>query len=493
MVIPGGSLPDRSSDTPSPTIPTAARTADPPAIPKVVVSDSLRVVQVMDVDLDLDRADEQILITRAADEMQGTISVSVVVYDRVYQSYRVSWEGVTAAQDDRYVAISTTDIVGDHYPEIVCQGKTAEGALTVDVFRKTTRRSTGLSYTSIFSQTSRGDIDIQESPRSQSYLSGLTDGVFFPIVITEPDPESENITDIVRTPWYWSVRERRYVAGRPERIAGSTIERGQLGELFSRNSVEGYVEFVAGSWLRSSGAAEDGPALVGKLLQFDPEQQTVVIYSPDTRVQEIYSWENADVYYRTLNLRRAANAILPGIKKTIRVYVETGQDIKVTVTSTIDPLDKWTARYRRVSDAHLAGFFAQQHDGPSSATPELFALEGLYQSDKGHEIIFESPRYTWIREDDTLGGGFVLFPLDVPVLSILIVDPSGRREDDKSFIIEQTMDVSQDRIIRSFSLTPARLTVFGAVATSEDELHFSQIETVEKEEREDSGPTAVSR
>ena len=420
VVIPGGALRDESTDTPAPTV----RAAVPAVVSKVVVPDELRVIQVIDVDLDLDRADEQILITRATDEVQGTISISVVVYDRVYQSYRISWEGSTAAQDERYVTVSTTDIVGDHYPEIVCQGKTAEGVLTMDVFRKTTRGSTGLSYTPIFAQTSRGDIDIQESLRSQSYLSGLTDGVFFPIVVAEPDPGSQNITDIVRTTWYWSLRERRYVAGRPERIAGSTIERGQLGELFSQNSVEAYVEFVAGSWLRSSGAAEGGPTLVGKLLQIDPEEQTVVIYSPDTRVQEIYFWENADVYYRTLNLRRAANAILPGIKKTIRVYVESSRDIKVTVTSTIDPLDKWTARYRRISDAHLEGFFAQQHDGPASASPRLFAPEGLYQSDKGHEIIFESPRYTWIREDDTLSGGFVLFELDVPVLSILIVDPS---------------------------------------------------------------------
>ena len=286
--------------------------------------------------------------------------------------------------------------------------------------------------------------------------------------------------------------------GRPVAISLSAVQQAQLRELYASRSPERYIEFIAGSWLLSNSGGGNEQELTGTLVQFLPQTKTVVIYSPEAGVQEIYRWNRIDFFYRDLKLRSTVNSVLPDIHKDITVTIDAPGRIRLSVASSIDRTDRWSARYTRMSEQALASFFRQRgretgdQEEAAGAQPS-FRLEGLYQSSDGEEIIFESPRFTWIGKQRVDSGGFYLYTLNVPVLGLLVVHPDGGRPEEKTYILDYSSQRRENRVVRSITLQQATLSILGATPVEGEPLHFSQTEILEKEESQDAGPSAVSR
>jgi hypothetical protein len=450
--------------------PAAPATASSPS-PKVALGSGEKVIAVVDVNLNLERTDEQILITRDIGSSDERIRITVVEYDAVYQAYRRSWEELTSATDERYFTVSTADVVGDHSLEIVCQGATLDNKLTMDIYRRSVTAGTRLSYSLIFSAVAAGDIDIEEEARSQAYLAGDADGKPFAITVTEPDTQSPDGVDIVKTTHQWSTRDRRYVATAKSRIRGELVEREQLQALFASSSPDQYIQFLAGSWIRTAAGSQNDGTTVGELIRFLPKERTLQILSTQNRVQEEYTWDKTDSYYGNLMIRGARNTILPDITRNVRVNVQSLQQVLITVESTIDANDYWKATYRRVSEQALTRELAE----PRRADP-VMQPAGLYESKDGEQLMFQAPRFSWIRGDTTVTGGFYLYRLDRLVLGLLIDKGYGDRSEERAYIAAQSSRVESKRTVLTLTLQPAELTAYGARPLSEETLTFTQVQ-----------------
>lgn len=453
--------------------PSAASRSSPASAPKVALGAREKPIAVVDVNLNLERTDEQILATRDIGASDARIRIAVVEYDAVFQAYRRTWEDLTSATDERYFTVSTIDLVGDHSLEIVCQGATLDNKLTMDIYRRTLTAGTKLSYSLIFSATAVGDIDIQEEARSQAYLSGDADGKPFAIAVTEPDAVSPDGVDIVKTTYQWSTRDKRYLPTAKSRTKGEVVEREQLQALFASNAPEQYLEFLSGSWIRSELGSQTDGSTIGELIRFLPREHTIQIFSTENRVQEEYLWDKTDSYYGNLMIRGARNSILPDITKNLRVSVQSLQQVLITVESTNDANDFWKATYRRVSEQALTQQLSEPRRPDAAIQPA-----GLYESKDGEQILFQAPRFTWIRPGgETLSGGFYLYRLDRLVLGLLVQKGYGDRPEERAYIVVQSTRAETKRTVLTLTLQPAELTVYGARALSPDSVSFVQIQT----------------
>ena len=448
--------------------PVPAYTEAAALVPKVPLGDRESLLAIREVNLDLGRAEEQILVTRETGNAEAPIRVAVVEYDTVTETYHRSWEDVTRATSDRYIRVETADVVGDHSPAIIVRGSDDQNRYTMDIYRRAISAGTRLSYSSIFSVASTGDIEIVVEPRSQAYQAGDADGRPYAIVVTEPDTAAPDSTDIVKTTHQWSTRDRRYLATAPVRVQGEAVEREFLAALFSSDSADAYLAFLEGSWIATSGDGADQG-----LVHFSPQTNTFQIYSAASSIQEEYRWERADAYYRNVTIRNARNTILRDLTKDGLRSVDSREQIQLTLVSTIDSLDRWRATYHRADEAALVAQLAAPRV-EAAAQPA-----GLYESESGEQIIFEAPRFTWIGARETLAGGFYLYTLsraDRPVLGLLVQGGYNERPRELAYIAEQSTLVETDRVVKTLVLQPAELTVYGARATSDDRLTFRQIQ-----------------
>jgi hypothetical protein len=455
-------------------------------VPKVPLDSGEKLISVADVNLNLERTDEQILVTKdSGGAADARIRISVVEYDPVLQTYRRSWEDFTSATDERYFTVTTGDVVGDHGVAIICQGATLDNRLTLDIYRRSANAGTKLTYSAIFSAVAAGDIAIQQEARSQAYLSGTTEGKPFPIVVTERDPESPDAVDIVKTTYQWSTLDRRYLATGKTRVRGEAVEREQLQALFSSNSPDQYLQFLAGSWLRSDQESPSPSSSMGELLRFSPQDHTLQIFSARNRVQEDYIWDKADCYYGNVTIRAARNSILPDITKDVRVSVQTRQEVLVSVESTIDRTDAWKGVYRRVSEQALTQQLADPRRGEAVLQPS-----GLYDGTDGSQLVFEAPHVSWIDKSGTLSGGFYLYRLDRLVLGITIQKGYGERSEERAYIVEQSTRTDSKRTTITLALRPAELTVYGARPLSEEVITFTQVQQATSAGTSSTGATS---
>jgi len=178
--------------------------------PKVPVSSNETLLSVLNVNLDLDRLEEQILVLKDKDSVNSYISIAVVDYDNVIKDYKRTWQGKTLSANIRGFTVTMSDLIGDHNMEIICSGISLEGLQSLTVFRKTKGDSgVGLFYSEIFNLQAKGAIEILESDRAKAYESGLRDGQSFPIISTIRDPESDNILDNIKNTYYWDFPSRQ--------------------------------------------------------------------------------------------------------------------------------------------------------------------------------------------------------------------------------------------------------------------------------------------
>ena len=163
--------PVKASEEPYPLL------AEQDLTPKAPLEPGEKLLKVINLNLDLDRQEEQILIFRGEDSMDSTIHIAVLDYEEVIKDYRRTWKGSTLATDIRSFSVSLADLIGDHNLEIICAGMSSDNRQSLTIFRKTKQANkTGLFYTDILRLRANGTIEILEITRSHSYEAGMTSG-----------------------------------------------------------------------------------------------------------------------------------------------------------------------------------------------------------------------------------------------------------------------------------------------------------------------------
>ncbi|MFP4483687.1 MAG: pallilysin-related adhesin [Spirochaetaceae bacterium] len=433
--------------------------------------------QAIDANLDVDQADEQIVVFKRRDDEGDRIRLLVADFDSIRNAYVPAWKGETQATNNRTFSVQTRDLTGDHSPEIVAIGTDNEGRQTIDVFhRVSASNGFGISYTNIASFRTDASIEIEELERSSAYESAQTSGRSFPIAVYRRKPDSENVLDLVKTTYYWRPEEETYVEGEVEEIPGSEIAEEQLARLYS-GDVEAFQQHIAGPWFRTGRSAEDS---LTQIIHFDAENERIALHR-DTR-QESYEWikSSKTIYRAGPGLRiNTRNENLGSVRRDFSVAV-TGLD---TIEVTLGEGDEWDGTYQRLTEGLQRSMVRQ----PSEKAPSPdFSLTGLYRNEGGLEIFFSPPQFT-MRGDDRgeLRGGFSLYLLDRPVLQLKVLTENGLVKDRYTYAVSYDEERSADRIVRTIELQPARVRIDGVQLSGEETLRLEQIEEIEEEESEE--------
>src|SRR6056297_1323358 len=103
--------------------------------PRVQLPQDYQLVQLIDVNIDLDRHEEQILVAQNRVSETNSIGVFVADYDEIRNRYTIVWSSDTLAMQRKGLQVTVLDTTGDHNLEIICNGITDRGHQTIDVFR----------------------------------------------------------------------------------------------------------------------------------------------------------------------------------------------------------------------------------------------------------------------------------------------------------------------------------------------------------------------
>ena len=453
--------------------------------PKVPIKQNEFLLSLINVNLDLDKTDEQILILKDRDDLISPIRVALVDFDEIRESYTRTWEHATQATNQRLFKVETEDLIGDYNIEIICRGINQMGELTLDVFRKTTSPSgLGLYFSPICQLVSDRRITIQREKRPQAYQLGQKYGQSFPIILERSEPESEKNLDIIRETYYWKYQEKKYIKSLEEKIPGEEIKQKQLKMLFSGQSTQkDFEEFLNGPWFMEN--------RTDNLVIFDPDDSEIKFY--DGNVLEIYNIEDFALHGNRLSLI-ARNNTINSIKKWIIIAIKSNSSIEINSSNmdnqSINDSGQWEGKYDRLTDELQDGILRNQNRQLIKYSDS--ELTGIYRSTVGLEIAFEPPYFTWL-ENSSQGnsGGFYLLtdvpllnafylereiPDRVDVINFRFLEHSGIHIKDWVYVLEYKVRSEDNTTVKTIQLTPAKLLVSGVVLTSKESITLEQIE-----------------
>ncbi|TVR66061.1 MAG: hypothetical protein EA427_16900 [Spirochaetaceae bacterium] len=447
---------------------------------RVQLPDEYIVLATYSVNLDLDDAEEQIIVAKHREDPSDRIRLLIADFDPLRNTYRVTWEGETYATGVRSFSVHTQDVIGDHQDEIIGVGIDNEGNQTTNVFRRrsTGSGSTALSYREIFAGFADGSIEIVEERRSEAYRTLQSSGQSFPIVAYHRNEESDNPLDLLRSEYRWSADQERYVLAATTELAGGDVEQEQLRALYDADAAT-MEAFLQGPWFRSTGE-NASPGV--ELALFDPDGEELILFHGDA--QERYQWLNS---YKTIygggpglwvNLR---NQVLRTVRKQLSVTVLGLDSIRISV----DGAEYWNGRYQRMTQGIQESVIRRHEIG----RPD-FTLQGVYRNENDEELLFEEPYFRFRAAEFDWSGGYNVIALSKPVLEMKVVDARGSAPSSDiprsvpvqngsfnvRFLLDYSEQHSEDRIVRRLALQPARVTVDGIEPTGDDRIVLEQVE-----------------
>lgn len=457
-------------------------------VPRVQLTADYKLLQLIDVNLDLDRHEEQILVAQSNRANSMIIRIFVSDYDEVRDRYSITWESDTAAQQRKGLQVTVMDATGDHNLEIICNGIDAENCQTIDVFRRTTSRGEyGLFFDSILSLKVQGTIELEETRRSQSYQNGLSNGVSFPIITNSKDTESDRLSDIVKRTYLWRNDTGSYELVLENKVSGTEIEDLRLKELFESGSDE-FEDFLQGPWLYLRTDSEGSPSGSQALIHFDRKVRSITFFSGS--VQEIYLWTSSQRFLANSLAVRGENEIIPFMRIHISVYVQDLNHIRLLIydidshngqrsTNTL-----WSGEYQKIGESVQKSFLPFDFNEQEFQT-NLPRLTGVYRSDEGYEIHFDPPMFSMEEENSTIRGGFSLYNMGSDIMELKILNTHGITVERRIFSFDYYEEQKSNEIIRRLFLMPGTIGVHGFKPSTKQVIRYEQIELLEKEEGAD--------
>ncbi len=452
---------------------------------RVQLPPGYKMVQLVDVNLDLDRYEEQVLVVQDTLSDKNTISLLVADYDTIRDKYITTWQSKTVAQQRKGLQVTVIDTTGDHNLEIVCNGINAEGLQTIDIFRRTTSPDEyGLYFDRILSLEVQGTIELQESKRSQSYQNGLTNGASYPVVTSSKDMESDRLSDIIKRTYIWRNDSRTYELVLEKKVSGQEIEDRRLKELFESGS-EKFEKFLSGPWLYSKNTGDsDAPQSSRSLIHFDPLNKTITLYSGN--VQEIYTWTSSHRFLANSLAIRGENEIVPFMRIYISAYVEDLNNIRLLIydinshNGQRSTNTSWSGMYQKIGES-LQETFLSSNIAAQNNSEFLPTLTGVYQSDVGDTITFEPPHFTMEEDGERLKGGFSVYSMGSDIIELKIMNTHGIVVERRCYSFDYFEEKKSNEIIRRLILLPGKIGVHGFIPTAKQPIRYEQVEKIEEQ------------
>src|SRR6056297_3626904 len=450
---------------------------------RVQLPPGYKILQMVDVNLDLDRYEEQVLVAQDALSEENTISLFVADYDAIRDKYSITWRSDTVTQRRKGLQVTVIDSTGDHNLEIVCNGINADGLQTIDIFRRTTSPDEyGLFFDRILSLEVQGTIELQESKRSQSYQNGLTNGASYPVVTSSKDTESERMSDIIKRTYIWRNDSRTYELVLEKKVSGQEIEDRRLKELFESGS-ETFEEFLSGPWLYTKNTGRNTPHSQRSLIHFNPMDKTITLYSGN--VQEVYTWTSSQRFLANSLAIRGENEIVPFMRIYISAYIEDLSNIRLQIydinshNGQRDSNTSWSGMYQKIGESLQSTFLSSYPSYSDEGRSHLPTLTGVYKNDIGDEITFDPPYFTLERNGVQQSGGFSVYSMGSDVLELKIMNSQGIVVERLSYSFDYFEEQKSNEIIRRIVLVPGKIGVNGFKMGEKQPIRYEQVEKIE--------------
>ncbi|MDR1894306.1 MAG: pallilysin-related adhesin [Spirochaetales bacterium] len=428
-------------------------------------------LQVIDLNLDLDRQEEQILVLRERQTTDSPLSIAILDYDPALKDYRRRWEAQTRITNIRSFSLTLSDLIGDHVQELICGGIGAGGRQVMTVFRRTQEQ--GLRYVPIFDQQVDGVIEILQLPRSAAYETGLREGESFSILVTIPDPQGQNETDRLKNTYQWDFASRRYIRTKEERLLGSRLRQEQLLAIYRSPDDGAFLNQIQGPWMKNDGS--------GVIINIDRQNSSLSFYAEEGghKILDLYIWTGT---YRLLNNMiqlNGENELVNHFERILNIRLEDMNNLQITVqdintqTRARIPNELWSGDYFFLSREVLGGL---NPPPPRAAVP---VLTGKYSGDNGTELVFSGNRFELSGAGDGVSGGFSLYQSGEKIFTLNILNRYGVTENYRVFKYEFEERILDRSIERTLTLTEGRLLIHGFEAFETPPLKFQQIEISE--------------
>ncbi|GEM_PF-1075395 len=451
---------------------------------RVQLPPGYKILQMVDVNLDLDRYEEQVLVAQDALSEENTISLFVADYDTIRDKYVTTWKSETVAQQRKGLQVTVIDSTGDHNLEIVCNGINADGLQTIDIFRRTTSPDEyGLFFDRILSLEVEGTIELQESKRSQSYQNGITNGESYPVVTSSKDTESERLSDIIKRTYIWRNDSASYEMVLKKKVSGEEIEDRRLKELYESGS-EAFEKFLSGPWLYSKTSGENSPHSQRALIHFNPIEKTITLYSGN--VQEIYTWNSSHRFLANSLAIRGENEIVPFMRIYISAYVEDLNNIRLLIydinshNGQRNTNTSWSGMYQKIGES-LQKTFLSSYGASVNDKEFLPKLKGVYQSDVGDELTFDPPYFTLEEDGELYKGGFSVYSMGSDILELKIMNTHGIVVERRCYSFDYFEEKKSNEIVRRLIVLPGKIGVSGYTPTAKQPIRYEQVEKIEEQ------------
>lgn len=439
--------------------------------PRITIDPRDTVLQVITTSLKPAAGEEQVLAVKRMAEVDSPVRLVVVDLDPERGLYYFqSWESPTNATDNRVFSLSVKDLIGDHDVQLVANGMNKDGKLTLDIFHRTPApRGNELVYRPVC-QIVADDIRLQDVDRPDSYASDTKNGASATIDAYIHDPDSQNVTDLVKITYQWNAAENRYTPGAPEKVQGAQAGQEQLTKLFTSSAADMFEDFLAGSWVE----IEPDPAHPGKdkyssIISIDPRSRKISFSSGDT--QEAYQWRDS---LRTLYNRIyliGDNDTVPQITRTFAVTVLSPVSLSISMQGNDSP-ELPAVTYTKIGDDLQAKLLSRS--GALQQAPQL-SLIGVYRSDSGIAVEFRNPDLIWRSGGAPRSAAYVIFPLHGRnILSARFRGQNGAPDEDRTWLVDFTEKKDAAGIERTLLLSPIQLTVKGYEDAAGDTLTLEQ-------------------
>ena len=437
---------------------------DQRVLPLVNPGENYNILALLDVNLDLEKSDEQVIVAIPIDDLNAPLQLMIASTNPIRNEYQIVWSRPLSRRELTGVTLRAEDMTGNGRSDLIISGFDDLGHHLTEVFA-VPKSGELANFTQVFSLVVDGNIDITTFERSPGYWSGVSSGRPYDLVVQKINPDSGSNMDLLETDWTWDSRSFRFRQGETRQVQVENVGEERIAAVYSGGVVP-FEDYLSGAWYRESGT---GSYTV--MMYMDPEEREVVFFDGD--IQEAFSW---GLSHRTTAKRlytRIINSVIPSIYDNLTISAEDWETLELWRTS-----EAWNGTYRRLGSG-LQNIL--RIDSELKPLLSELPLAGVWKSSAGEEIVFDMPRVEWRREDDSSGrsGSASLFELDgIRVLEIRFMKRNGAFEETRNWAAAYDEDADESRIIRSLSLTPAILTANGIRLTGDPPLYFEQIEVL---------------
>ena len=429
---------------------------------KVPLAEGEQVISVLNHDFENDSIEEQIVAYRSLHDIENTVHIAFVAFDKRSGTYRRFWNAPTAATMPGTASLFSQDLLGDRSTCVIITGMNRQGEHTMTVFRSNRAGDDlGRPFSKIAEILMDGSITIQETERTSAYRQGIAGGQPFDIYAYGSDSESDNLLDKIEITYTFNRVKELYEPGRISRVPGSQIEQRRLREILSGDT-KVFEEFINDLWYHVS---PNGTIDKSQYLYFDPEKREIIFYGDET--QQIFAWQSSNSTRYGLYIA-SQNISVTTLRRILDIEMESLDSIKMRVFEVvrlkIGVSASWDGSYRR------AGALARSGEGKKTISSYTAAI---YDSSMGRLQFYDNGEYELSSGGLSTKGHYAFFGVDNRDLLELRPDSqNGNNEERLIYHLTNAnrIENGEEPVTENISLSRVRLGASGI-----HDLHESQI------------------